>query len=251
MPCRWCRRGPGPRRWSPRRGPSGHRVRRRGPGRTPTERRSRPIAAAIRRTRSGSNEAPHASGTGYAVAPHAANPARHSSWASAGMPNRLAATMRRWVRARERAPSAGSTGAVPNGRVNWPSPWGSSSSRSTGSSMSCWCGATSPPSAEAPTHTPKSRAIFSSSVISASSASARASAVRFASRQTGARVAAVSSAGTARCSVTFLRLPSAPGPGHDGRTGRRSGWAAWTAPPRREGPGCRRRVPSGSRRVPW
>ena len=42
------------------------------------------------------------------------------------MPNRLAATMRSCVRASESAPSAASTGAVPNGRVSWPSPSGSS-----------------------------------------------------------------------------------------------------------------------------
>ena len=55
----------------------------------PAARMLAPIAAAISRTRSGSNEAPHASGVGKAVAVQAAKPVRHSSWAIAGMPNRL------------------------------------------------------------------------------------------------------------------------------------------------------------------
>ena len=59
-----------------------------------------------------------ASSDGGEVAPQVAKPARHSSCASAGMPNRLDATIRSWVRCSESAPRAGSTGAVPNGRVS-------------------------------------------------------------------------------------------------------------------------------------
>ena len=40
---------------------------------------SRPIAAAIRSTRSGSKVAPHAIAAGYTVAPYIVNPVRHSS----------------------------------------------------------------------------------------------------------------------------------------------------------------------------
>ena len=116
---------------------------------------ARRCAAAIRSMSSGSNVAPHETGTGYAVAPHAAKPARHSSCAMAGMPWAPSATIRCWVRISDSAPRAGSTGAVPNGRVSCPSPAGSSASRSTASSTnSFWCGATSPPSVAAPTQTP-------------------------------------------------------------------------------------------------
>ena len=49
---------------------------------------SRPIVAAIRRTRSGSQVAPQAMAAGYTVAPYAVNPVRHSSCTRAGMSNR-------------------------------------------------------------------------------------------------------------------------------------------------------------------
>ena len=57
------------------------------------------------------------------VADQAAKPARHSSWATAGMPNRLAATIRALQPGqRARRPAAGGTGRVPNTRVSWPRP---------------------------------------------------------------------------------------------------------------------------------
>lgn len=105
-------------------------------------------------TSSGSNVAPQDSGTGYAVACQAVKPARHSSWATAGMPKRPASAIRRWARARACAPSAGSTGAVPKERVSWPSPRVISSSQSYEEAISLWSGATPPPSVAAPTHTP-------------------------------------------------------------------------------------------------
>ena len=49
---------------------------------------SRPIAAAIRSTSSGSKVAPHASAAGYTVAPKLVKPVRHSSCTIAGMPSR-------------------------------------------------------------------------------------------------------------------------------------------------------------------
>src|SRR6476646_4090351 len=49
--------------------------------------------------------------------------------------------------------------------------------------MSCWCGATPRPSAEAPTHTPYNWAAFSSRVIRESRSSTRASADSARSRQ--------------------------------------------------------------------
>ena len=52
-----------------------------------------PIAAAISPTSPGSKVAPQASGVGKIVAVQAAKPVRHSSWATAGMPNLLAATI--------------------------------------------------------------------------------------------------------------------------------------------------------------
>jgi hypothetical protein len=51
------------------------------------------MAAAISATASGSNDAPHASGVGNAVACHAAKPVKHSSCTMAGIPNRFEATI--------------------------------------------------------------------------------------------------------------------------------------------------------------
>ncbi len=144
----------------------------------PTERIDSPIAAAIRRIRAGSKVAPHARGVGKMVACQAVKPVRHSSWARAGMPNRLAAATFFWKAARARAPSVGSTGAVPKGRVSWPRPWGSRPSRSTASETSCWNGATSSPSASEPGQMLESWASFSSSVIRDSRSAARSSAGR-------------------------------------------------------------------------
>ncbi len=79
----------------------------------PILRMSAPIRSPMRWTSSGENVAPHDNGTGYAVAPQAAKPARHSSWARAGIPKRDSETIRRCERRSETAPAAGSTGAVP------------------------------------------------------------------------------------------------------------------------------------------
>jgi hypothetical protein len=89
------------------------------------------------------------------------------------MPKRLAATICAWETASERAPRTGSTGAVPNGLVSWPSPCRMTSLQGAPSIMSAWYGATPPPSASAPAQTPTSWAIFSSSVMSGTSAAAR------------------------------------------------------------------------------
>jgi hypothetical protein len=53
------------------------------------------------------------------------------------MPWRLAAMIRRWVRASPRAPIPGSTGAVPNGRVSWPMPSRVISGQSGAAACSC------------------------------------------------------------------------------------------------------------------
>ncbi len=72
----------------------------------------------------------------------------------------------RWLRATAWAPSTGSTGAVPKGRVSCPTPSPISLSQSAGAAAtSCWCGTTSPPIASIPTQTPYSWATFSPVVI--------------------------------------------------------------------------------------
>ncbi len=114
-----------------------------------------PICAAIRSMRSGSNVAPQHSGEGYTGACQAASPVRHSSCTMAGMPCRPAAMIWRWLRATARAPSAGGTGAVPYTRVSCPMPsWMRTSQLPAAATWSCWCGATSPLAASAPTQTP-------------------------------------------------------------------------------------------------
>ena len=95
----------------------------------------RPKALAMSRTSAGSNEAPQASGVGKIVAVQAAKPVRHSSCATAGMPNRLAATIRACSAARARVAAAGSTGRVPNTRVSCPIPFLMSLSRGGCSSL--------------------------------------------------------------------------------------------------------------------
>ena len=76
-----------------------------------------PIARVIRSTSSGSKVADHASAVGKTVAPKVVNPVRHSSWAIAGTPSRVRVTRSCCSAASLRAPSTGSTGAVPSGRV--------------------------------------------------------------------------------------------------------------------------------------
>ena len=124
-----CRRGRGPRRASPRRGPSGSRARRparaTSPWWTPTARMLSPIARVIRSTSSGSKVAAHASAVGKTVAPKVVKPGQA-----------LLVRDRRDAepRARRRGPAAARRacarprpdrpGAVPSGRVRWPSPCG-------------------------------------------------------------------------------------------------------------------------------
>ena len=121
---------------------------------TPTARMLVPMAAAMFATSTGSKLAPQASGVGKMVADQAAKPVRHSSWATAGMPSRLAATIRAWSPASARIPAAGGTGRVPNTRVSCPIPCRMSSSSGGCSSLNWSCmGATPSPSADAPIQT--------------------------------------------------------------------------------------------------
>ena len=161
-----------------------------------------PICAAICSTSGGSKLAPQASGTGKMAAVQAVNPARHSSWAMAGMPNRPAATIWRCARASASAPSRAVTGLVPNGRVSWPSPSRMSSGQSAApSSISSWSGATPPePSAErdlVPSgvlagHVLRSWPAFSARVIRRSRSATRSSAGRETSRHVASRAAPAS-----------------------------------------------------------
>ena len=71
------------------------------------------------------------------------------------MPNRFAATMRCCVRASESAPTAASTGAVPNGRVSWPRPDGQQRVEvDVVVQVVLVRGDVAAPSSDAPTHTP-------------------------------------------------------------------------------------------------
>ncbi|CPU65322.1 Uncharacterised protein [Mycobacteroides abscessus] len=84
---------------------------------TPSVRIDSPTSRAISSTRSGSNDAPHASGVGYVAACHAARPVRHSSCTIAGIPSRVPVRSRRCSAQSHAARSAGSTGRVPYTRV--------------------------------------------------------------------------------------------------------------------------------------
>ena len=127
----------------------------------------------MRWTPSGSNVAARPSGVGKTVAPNVVKPVRHSSWAIAGSLSRVRAIRSFCSSARRRAPSTGSTGLVPSGRVMWPIPCSVASSNPAGSANASCIGATLPEPSSAPTHTLPSCASFSSSVISASNASTR------------------------------------------------------------------------------
>lgn len=152
----------------------------------PTARIDAPMACAISVTRAGSKLAPQASGVGKTVACQAEKPVRHSSWAMAGTPNRLPARIRDCSSASRAAPSAGSTGTVPKGRVRCPRPCGSRASRAAlRATYACWPGATAAVSVpmSAPSHTLDSWAVFSSGVIRASRSAARTRAGRVVSCQ--------------------------------------------------------------------
>jgi hypothetical protein len=153
----------------------------------PTERMLAPMAVAISCTSSGSNDAPQASGVGNTVAVQAAKPVRHSSCATAGMPNRLApatwaCSSRRVLRA-----TTGGSGRVPNTRVTWPRPSRMSSARGSGAAFISPCmGATLASRGWSPIQMLVSWATFSASVIRPSRSSTRSAAGRAGSRQISA-----------------------------------------------------------------
>ena len=150
----------------------------------PTARMLAPMAAAIWQTSSGSKDAPQASGVGKMVAVQAAKPVRHSSCATAGMPNLLAATTCACTSRSVRAASAGGTGRVPNTRVSWPRPARMSSANGASEARKSPCiGATLPSRAWRPSQMLVSCAAFSSSVIRPSRSATRSAAVREGSRQ--------------------------------------------------------------------
>jgi len=184
---------------------------------TPLARMLVPMAAAMSRTRPASKDAPQASGAGKIVARHAAKPVRHSSCAMAGMPNRLAATIRCCRPARASMPAAGGTGRVPNTRVSWPMPSRNRSSMGGSSALNSCCMGASPkppsPSPEAPIHTLPSCASFSASVIWPSRSATRSAAGRDGSRQGSV---------TAWSVVLFMSAAARSIPARSAR---------WTAPP--------------------
>src|SRR5580693_5710200 len=138
---------------------------------------SSPMAAPMALIRSGSQVAAQASGVGYTVAPQVKKPVRHSSWATAGMPNRFAATTRACSSASFLRPSSGPAGAVPNTRVSCPSPPAMAASNlSAPRKLSC-IGATSPASSWSG-HVLPSWRILSCGVIASNSALARTDAGR-------------------------------------------------------------------------
>jgi len=142
------------------------------------------MAAAISRTSPGSKDAPQASGVGKMVAVQAAKPVRHSSCATAGMPNRLAATTCACSSRSVRTASAGGTGRVPNTRVSCPSPSPTSSANGVrGVPKSPCIGATLLSCGWWPSHRLVSCAAFSSRVIRPSRSATRSAAGRDGSRQ--------------------------------------------------------------------
>ena len=151
---------------------------------TPAARMLAPMAAAMSPTSSGSKDAPQASGVGKMVAVQAAKPVRHSSCATAGMPNRLAATTCACRSRSVRTASAGATGRVPNTRVSWPRPSRMSSVNGASGARNSPCiGATLLSRGWLPCQTLVSWAAFSSSVIWLSRSATRSAAGRNGSRQ--------------------------------------------------------------------
>ena len=150
----------------------------------PTEAMLVPMARAMSRTRSGSNDAPQASGVGNTVAVQVAKPVRHSSCATAGIPNRLAPAI--WAcrsRSLPRA-TAGGSGRVPNTRVTWPRPSRMSSASGSGAGLISPCmGATLASRGWSPSQMLPSWATFSASVIRPSRSATRSAAGRAGSRQ--------------------------------------------------------------------
>jgi len=97
------------------------------------------------------------------VAPANMAPDRHSSWQMAGMPNRVPSVSRRCTSFTIRAPTTGSTGRVPSGRVIWPIPLARASSGDQAGvpPKVVWLGATSPVSTSRVSQTAVSCATFS------------------------------------------------------------------------------------------
>ena len=156
--CRSSRRGTGPRRWSPRPGPSARRARRRararGPGaRRPSACRRRSGGTSARRSRDRRSRPTKRNRVRGRAPRGEAREALLVRERRDAEPVRGDDALLGARRARARRPRR-RPGRCRTGRVSWPSPDGSSSSRSTSSFRSCWCGATSPPSSDAPTHTP-------------------------------------------------------------------------------------------------
>src|SRR4051812_22679647 len=120
------------------------------------------------------------------------------------MPRRVRATRSRCHSASRCAPSTGSIGCVPCGRVKWPIPCALASSQVAGSENASCSGATPPPSS-ASTHTLPSCASFSARVISASRASTRLLGGRAASDQ-GWLMLGSCPMRPGLCSVTLRRL---------------------------------------------
>ena len=125
-PC--ARRGAGPRRTSPRVGPSAGRGRRRAPGRGPGARPSRAsasrTASASASTSAGSHVLARPIACGKTVASRAIRPEQISSWTIAGMPSRVCSTRCRWIVVGERGRLGRPSGCSrPQMRVTWPSPW--------------------------------------------------------------------------------------------------------------------------------
>ena len=143
-----------------------------------------PMAAAISPTSPGSKDAPQASGVGKMVAVQAAKPVRHSSCATAGMPNLLAATICACSSRSVRTASSGGTGRVPNTRVSWPRPsWMSSANGASWARNSPCIGATWLSRGWWPSQRLVSCAAFSSSVIRPSRSATRSATDRDGSRQ--------------------------------------------------------------------
>ena len=150
----------------------------------PIERMLTPMAAAISRTSSGSNDAPQASGVGNTVAVQAAKPVRHSSCATAGMPNRLAPAIWACSSRSVLQATAGGSGRVPNTLVTWPRPSRMTSRSGGGLLLISPCmGATLASRGWLPTQMLVSCATFSSSVIRPSRSSTRSAVGRDGSRQ--------------------------------------------------------------------
>ena len=201
--------------------------RRRAPAPVPGARRPSaccaPMRAAISSISSGSKVAPQDSGTGYAVAPQAVKPARHSSWASAGIP-KPAGLDDPPLRARQRERADRRIHRrEPNGRVSWPRPFWISASRSTPSVSSCWNGRDVAAGRRDADPDPVE---LGELLTQGHRGDQRLDALLGGARATVSFHAADrqrSGALTGSTAITSLRRPSGPGSAHGARTGTRAG----------------------------